>query len=172
MVEEAMRSTYRRMVEEYIAAGYKVSYPTLTKAHTDIVAFADVTVDVEGTALTISPPAGQVVIIGGKLHVPNIEEAHFIRMKLADSSGEIGDESPVRTQLRSSDLGLEPAFAAPYGFLNRLAINEVFRTPNTIEIVGPDKLEFVVTPVTNGIDDTYCECAVECALLKRGGVVR
>ncbi len=172
MVEEAMRSTFRRMVEEYIAAGYKVSYPTLTKAHTDIVAFAAVVVNVEGTGLTISPPAGQVVIIAGKLHVPNVEEAHFVRIKFADSGGEVADESPVRTQLRSSDLGLEPAFAAPYGFLNRLAINEVMRTPNTIEVVGPDKLEFVITPETNGIDEDYCECAIECALLKRGGVVR
>lgn len=172
MVEEAMRSTYRKMVEDYMNAGYKVSYPTLTKSHTDIVTFSDVTVSVEGTALTISPPAGQVVIIAGKLHVPNIEEAHFIRLKLAGSGGEIADESPIRTQLRSSDLGLEPAFAAPYGFMNQLAINQVFRTPNTIEIVGPDKLEFVVTPATNGIDADYCECAIECALLKRGGVVR
>lgn len=172
MAEEAVRNIYRSIVEDYMKAGYKASNPTLTKAHVDIITFYTLPVDTEGRVLAVKPPAGQVVVIGGTLHVPKTEEADMVRIKLADSTGEVGEESPIRTELRSSDLGVEPAFAAPYGFLNRLSMNEIYRPRNTIEIVGPDELRFIATPETNGVDEDYCECAIQCTLLKRGGVVR
>ncbi|GAH99656.1 unnamed protein product [marine sediment metagenome] len=76
-----------------------------------------------------------------------------------------------------SDLGVEPAFAAPYGFLNRISMQDIYRPRNTIEIVGPDELRFIITPEagetgTGGVTEDYCECAIQCTLLKRGGVVR
>lgn len=178
MAEEAVRNIYRSIIEDYMRAGYKASNPTLTKSHVDIITFYDLAVATEGRVLAIKPPAGQVVVIGGTLHVPKTEEADMVRIKLADSTGEIGDETPIRTELRSSDLGVEPAFAAPYGFLNRISMQDIYRPRNTIEIVGPDELRFIITPeaglagTTGSVDDDYCECAIQCTLLKRGGVVR
>ena len=148
----------RRSLE---AQGYKVEHTELTKAHSTIVKHAALAVDTEGIPLYLEIPAGEIFLLPGIEDVDKVEEAGQLYIKFADSTNtEISSESPVRSYIETSRLQQTPGPAGSYGQFNLQAINEVKRPSKTMAIVGPNKLNFKITPITVEINDTYTQCTI------------
>ena len=148
----------RRSLE---AQGYKLEQTELTRAHSTIVKKADLAINTEGIPLYLEVPAGEILLFPGIEDVEKIEEAGQLYVKFADSTNtEINDESPIRTYIETSRLQQIPCPGGSYGQFNRLAINEVKRPAKTIAVVGPNKLNFKVTPRGYAIESDYTECTI------------
>lgn len=156
---------YSEFVRMQEARGLKRKSVTLTPKHSDIVTLADVAVDTEGVPITIKAPAGQEISIKGTEQIDvTTESAHFIYFKLADSTGEIADESPVDMRIVKTSLDRIQGPAGPYAMFNQLTAKDIFRPVEGIYLKSLDKLEVVVTPKTHGIEKDYINLAIQCDL--------
>jgi len=160
-LEKTYRETRYRMAERYISKGYKESPVVLTRKF-PMVTFHNVEKGKEGVVLDITPDLGTIVLLAGTMHVPDVMNADYVELRLGDSDGEINNGCVVSAFLVDFS-GKTPAFSSTYG---KLVEKKFYRPKNTVEVVGPNRLEFTTTPELHNIKSEFCDCAIRCSIFK------
>ena len=156
MIEEYPKMMYDEFVAKQRARGLDQRSLTLTVNNSKLVTTYDVANGTWGTAIEITPPAGQEISIRGKTQVrKDTESAHAIFFKLSGSgegseagvTDEIGVDSEVEMRIERTSRDQIQGPADVYGVFNNSIEPQKYRPAEGIYLRGNDTLAIRVKPV-------------------------
>ena len=156
--------SYDEFVAKQRARGLDQRSLTLTTDNTRLVTASAVTLATWGTAIEITPPAGQEISIRGKVQVrKDTQSAHCIYFHLADSGAtEISAAAPVEMRIERTSRDQIQGPAGGYEKFNNITERDAFRSAEGIYLRGNDTLAIRVKPnITIDEDQTILNLEVD-----------